>query len=200
MTGSFIERCLEAGLHVRDCGFENYLRDESRFTGNADALITVYTDNDVAKAILLCNETKTSLTVVSGKTSLTGAPVPLGGVILDIKNLNSMNSDYPSRVGPGAILKDYKDFVDSFGLFYPPDPTSEDSCTIGGNVACNASGALSYLYGPTRDYIQKLRIVLPTGVMLNLERGDIFTDKGVFRIPRDILEPSPKVDLHIPSP
>ena len=176
------------------------MKDESRFSGHAESLITVYTEYDVTKAILLCNETHTPLTVVSGKTSLTGAPVPLGGTVLDIKKLNSMNSDDPYKVGPGAILRDYKNFVDSIGLFYPPDPTSEDSCTIGGNVACNASGALSYLYGPTRHYIQGLRIVLPTGVILNLRRGDVFSDEGVFRIPKGILEPHPENELLIRAP
>ncbi|MGO8878560.1 MAG: FAD-binding oxidoreductase [Desulfomonilaceae bacterium] len=200
MSGSFIEKCLESGLHIRDHSFENYLRDESRFTGHAEALITAYFESDITKAILLCNETHTPLTVVSGKTSLTGAPVPLGGTVLDVKKLNSINSDDPYKVGPGAILRDYKNLVDSIGLFYPPDPTSEDSCTIGGNVACNASGALSYLYGPTRDYIQGLRIVLPTGVILNLQRGDVFSNKGAFRIPKGILEPHPENELLIPAP
>ena len=200
MSGLFIKRCLKSGLHIRDHSFENYLKDESRFSGHAESLITVYTEYDVTKAILLCNETHTPLTVVSGKTSLTGAPVPLGGTVLDIKKLNSMNSDDPYKVGPGAILRDYKNFVDSIGLFYPPDPTSEDSCTIGGNVACNASGALSYLYGPTRHYIQGLRIVLPTGVILNLRRGDVFSDEGVFRIPKGILEPHPENELLIRAP
>ncbi|MGA8830513.1 MAG: hypothetical protein WB554_02805, partial [Desulfomonilaceae bacterium] len=71
MSGSFIERCLESGLHIRDQSFENYLRDESRFTGHAEALITAYFESDITKTILLCNETHTPLTVVSGKTSLT---------------------------------------------------------------------------------------------------------------------------------
>ncbi|MHB8205239.1 MAG: FAD-binding oxidoreductase [Desulfomonilaceae bacterium] len=200
MSGLFIKRCLESGLHIRDHSFENYLRDESRFSGHAEALISAYCESDVTMAICLSNETNTPITVASGRTSLTGAPVPLGGSVLDVTKLNSMNADHPCKVGPGAILRDYKNFVDSIGLFYPPDPTSEDSCTIGGNVACNASGALSYLYGPTRDYIQGLRIVLPTGVILNLQRGDVFSTKGVFRVPKDILKPHPEKELLIPTP
>lgn len=200
MSESFIQKCLELGLRIRDHNFDDYLKDESRFTGHADALITAREDIDVINAILVCNETNTPITVASGKTSLTGAPVPLGGAILDVKNLNSMNSNAPNRVGPGAIVKDYKEFVDALGLFYPPDPTSEGSCTIGGNVACNASGALSYLYGPTRDYIQGLRVVLPAGTILTLERGRVCSEKGTFRIPRSLLDPTPKDDLLIPAP
>ncbi len=117
-----------------------------------------------------------------------------------MKNLDRVNPENPCRVGPGIILAKYRQFVDSLGLFFPPDPTSEDSCTLGGNVACNASGPLSYLYGPTRDYIEGLRIVLPTGLALNLERNTIRAENGFFRIPRLLLEPSPSKDLLIPAP
>ena len=140
------------------------------------------------------------LTVVSGKTSLTGAPVPLGGVIIDLAGLDSIDPDDPSVVGPGTVLKRYRDYVDSQGLFYPPDPTSADSCTIGGNVACNASGALSYLYGPTRDYIRGLKIVLPTGNLLDIDRGVVTSAAGQFNIPRDLLIGDSPQELTIPVP
>lgn len=200
MSRYLVNKFLDAGLDARDNNFENYLKDESRFEGWADVLITAYTEVDVQNAISLCDETETPITVVSGKTSLTGAPVPSGGVILDVKNLNNINPSLPNKVGPGAILKNYKDFVDSVGLFFPPDPTSEDSCTIGGNVACNASGALSYLYGPTRNYIEGLRVILPTAVTINLQRGVVFSDNGVFRIPKGIAYPYPENEMLIPAP
>ncbi len=74
MSGPFIKRCLESGLHIRDHGFENYLRDESRFSGHAEALISAYCESDVTMAICLSNETNIPITVASGRTSLTGAP------------------------------------------------------------------------------------------------------------------------------
>ncbi|MCL5124373.1 MAG: hypothetical protein M1511_07740 [Deltaproteobacteria bacterium] len=52
MSGSFIKTCFESGLHIRDHDFENYLRDESRFTGHAEALVIAHCESDVAKAIL----------------------------------------------------------------------------------------------------------------------------------------------------
>jgi D-lactate dehydrogenase (cytochrome) len=200
MTEPLIKKLAGMDLHVKDSGFENYLQDESRFQGYATALIVAHSESDIVKTLILCNQMRTPLTVVSGKTSLTGAPVPLGGLILDVKNLDRVNPENPCRVGPGIILAEYKRHVDSLGLFYPPDPTSEDSCTLGGNVACNASGPLSYLYGPTRDYIERLRIVLPRGHALDLERNRIRGDNGFFRIPRTLLEPSPSEDLLIPVP
>ncbi|MGC8658806.1 MAG: FAD-binding oxidoreductase [Desulfomonilaceae bacterium] len=200
MSESFIRKCVESGLNIRDRDFDNYLRDESKFTGHAEAVIVAASESDVAIAIHVGNETDTPITIASGRTSLTGAPVPLGGVVLDIKELSSMNPADPNKVGPGAILKEYKEFVDSLGFFYPPDPTSEDSCTIGGNVACNASGALSYLYGPTRNYIEGLKIVLPTGFTLNLKREAVLAENGQFKVPRHLLEPNPVSDLTIPAP
>ncbi|MFH0958897.1 MAG: FAD-binding oxidoreductase [Pseudomonadota bacterium] len=200
MTKPLIKKLARLDLDVRDSGFENYLQDESRFHGHAEALVVAHSESDIVKTLILCNQIRTPLTVVSGKTSLTGAPVPLGGLILDVKNLDRVNPENPCIVGPGIILAEYKRYVDSLGFFYPPDPTSEQSCTLGGNVACNASGPLSYLYGPTRDYIERLRIHLPTGLTLDLERNRIRGEKGFFRIPRTLLEPSPSEDFFIPVP
>jgi len=56
------------------------------------------------------------------------------------------------------------------GYFYPPDPTESDSC-LGGNAACNATGARTYKYGPTRDFIQGLTVMLSDGTLLDLRRG-----------------------------
>jgi D-lactate dehydrogenase (cytochrome) len=57
-------------------------------------------------------------------------------------------------------------------LLYPPDPT-ERGCFIGGTVATNASGARTYKYGPTRNYIRRLKMVLASGEIVDLRRGDI---------------------------
>jgi len=191
---------LAAGIPLIETGLESYLRDESHFHGHATGLIRCRGDRDVIEALKVANRCRMPLTAVSGKTSLTGASIPLGGLILDLKGMASVDPDDLTLVGPGLILKAYKDLVASRGLFYPPDPTSEDSCTLGGNVACNASGSLSYLYGPTRDYIQGLRLALPTGNILEIERGQIVSNKGVFRVPAALMLPPGATDLVIPVP
>jgi D-lactate dehydrogenase (cytochrome) len=188
------------GIPIIEAGFEDYLRDESRFRGHACGLVRCRDERDVIDALRVANKCSIPLTAVSGKTSLTGASVPLGGLILDVKGLASIAPNDPTLVGPGVILKHYKDHVASRGLFYPPDPTSEDSCTLGGNVACNASGPLSYLYGPTRNYIHGLRLALPTGTVLEIERGQVISDKGIFRVPTDLMLPAGVADLLIPVP
>ncbi len=188
------------GIPVVRKGFESYLRDESRFQGSADGLIRALQPRHVRDVLRLAGSRHVPITVVSGKTSLTGACVPKGGVILDVKGLDFVDPRDPSRVGPGVILRHYKDHVDRMGLFYPPDPTSEESCTLGGNVACNASGALSYLYGPTRAYVRGMKIVLALGSMLDIERGQVLSRDGFFTIPALRVDPAISHHLTIPVP
>lgn len=188
------------GIPYSQAGFEDYLRDESRFRGHAFGLVRARSEGDVLDVLRLANRLRIPLTVVSGKTSLTGASVPLGGVILDLRGLDFVDKNDPALVGPGIVLKAYKDHVAGRGLFYPPDPTSEDSCTLGGNVACNASGSLSYLYGPTRNYIRGVKLALPTGTAFEIERGQIVSEQGYFTIPADLTFPPEAEDLLIPVP
>ncbi len=68
-------------------------------------------------------------------------------------------------------LSDLQKAVDAEGLFYPPDPT-EWSCQIGGTVATNASGARSFKYGATREYVHRIKVALPDGDILVFQRGE----------------------------
>ena len=137
---TFLRKCREWNITVKEQDFEEYLRDESHLTGHASVLIQARDVRDVARVMRLAHSLNVPVTVVSGKTSVTGGPVPLGGALLDVKHLDALDPNDPTVVGPGVILKQYKDWVHARGLFYPPDPTSEDSCTVGGTVATNASG------------------------------------------------------------
>lgn len=196
----FLTECHDLQLSVMEANFENYLKDESRFTGHASAVIRARNAQDVVTVATLANRWSVPITVVSGKTSVTGGPVPLGGVILDVRGLDTMDTDDPTHVGPGVILREYRQWVASRGLYYPVDPTSEDSCTLGGNVASNASGASSFLYGPTRSYIQGMTIVLPTGAMLDINRGDVVSRDGLFHVPGALLLPPQEGESVIPVP
>jgi glycolate oxidase len=66
-------------------------------------------------------------------------------------------------VEPGVITGKLHQAVEAEGLFYPPDPASLDSCSIGGNVAENAGGPRAVKYGVTKDYVCGLEVVLPSG-------------------------------------
>jgi D-lactate dehydrogenase (cytochrome) len=100
-------------------------------------------------------------------------------------NLRSLNSqvagkNFPDieRCGdPSAVnaLQQFKE--DSAVYFYPPDPT-ETSASLGGTVATNASGARTYRYGPTRDWVRGIRVMLTNGEILNIPRGKYFASPG----------------------
>jgi glycolate oxidase len=84
--------------------------------------------------------------------------------------------DLVAVVQPGVITANLQRAVEAQGLFYPPDPNSLDSCSIGGNIAHNAGGPRALKYGVTRDYVLALEVVLPTGDRVRMGHRSI---KGV---------------------
>ena len=93
-----------------------------------------------------------------------------GGVVVVLTRLNRIleisRPDLVAVVEPGVILTRLKQAVEAQGLYYPPDPASADFCTIGGNVAECAGGAVAVQYGVIRDYVLGLEVVLPTGELI----------------------------------
>src|SRR5262249_61545949 len=91
--------------------------------------------------------------------------------------------------GPGPLLRDVPAAAQRTGQLYPPDPT-ETGASIGGNIACNASGSRSFLYGPTGRWVERLRVVLADGRVLDIGRGDaIDFDPGT--VPRPPIAQNP---------
>ena len=79
-------------------------------------------------------------------------------------------------VQPGVVNKALRDAVAGAGLFYPPDPSSYDWCTIGGNLSTNSGGLCCVKYGVTTDYVMGLEVVLADGRVLRTGRRTV---KGV---------------------
>jgi FAD/FMN-containing dehydrogenase len=74
------------------------------------------------------------------------------------------------RVEPGVLLGDLQRALAPHGLFFAPDPTSDQACTVGGAVACNASGPRTLRYGPTRAHVRALTVVTADGSTLEVRR------------------------------
>lgn len=153
---------------------ENYLNDASNFKGYCEA---VYFPNDkyeIKEILKEANGNNTKVTIAGNGTGLTGARVPLGGIVISTERLNKIieinDEENYAIIQPGITLNYLKNELNHFNLFYPPDPT-ELNCFIGGNVATNASGARTFKYGPTRNFIEELEIILPSGDEINLKRG-----------------------------
>jgi D-lactate dehydrogenase (cytochrome) len=129
---------------------------------------------------------------VSGAgTGTVGGRVPFGGIVLATDKLNRIKQIVHEERGgfavveAGVILSDLQRAVDHEGLLYPPDPT-ERGCFVGGNVATNASGARTFKYGPTRNYINRLKVVLASGEVLDLRRGEVRAAHDRIRLGKSI--------------
>ena len=85
-------------------------------------------------------------------------------------------ADRLAVVQPGVVNKALRDAVAGAGLFYPPDPSSYDWCTIGGNLSTNSGGLCCVKYGVTTDYVMGLEVVLADGRVLRTGRRTV---KGV---------------------
>lgn len=151
-----------------------YLTDASNIPGgHAECVYLPETAEEVAQVVREANELGVPLTVSGARTGTVGGAIPFGGRVVSLERLNKISVNTDARtatVGAGAILADLQKTVEAEGLFYPPDPT-EWSCQIGGTVATNASGARSFKYGATRNYVRRLQVVLPGGEITELSRG-----------------------------
>ncbi|MBK9437480.1 MAG: FAD-binding oxidoreductase [Chloracidobacterium sp.] len=159
---------------------QNYLTDASNLAGGvADRLFLPESADEIAKILRDANEGNTPVTIAGALTGTVGGAIPFGGDIISLEKINKiLTLDKPALtvvVEPGVILANLQKAVDAEGLFYPPDPT-EWSCQLGGTVATNASGARSFKYGATRAFVQRLSIVLTSGEVADIRRGENISD------------------------
>lgn len=150
----------------------NYLPEAVAFPGNAQ---------EIAEIVQLANDYRFPVVPRGAGTGTTGGALPVqGGLVLVTTRLNRIleidADNFVAIVEPGVITGDLKAAVEKYGLYYPPDPSSANYCTIGGNVAECAGGAMAIQYGVTRDYVLGLSVVLPTGEIIDT---GVRTAKGV---------------------
>ena len=153
--------------------------------GFSEKLFVPETREEIAEILREADAKKISVTVSGARTGTVGGAIPFGGYIISLEKFNKIKEinveEKYAVVESGVILNDLQKAVEAKNLFYPPDPT-EWSCQIGGSVATNASGARSFKYGATRNYIQRLEIVLPNGDFLSLNRGDVAAKNGFIEL------------------
>ena len=117
------------------------------------------------------------MTAAGGQTSTTAASITDRGVLLSLRAMDRLIDVDPVRrvvrAEPGVIVADVKRACAAEGLLLPLDPTSEEECTVGGAVACNASGARSLRYGATRQHVRALTVALADGTITELRRPEL---------------------------
>ena len=147
--------------------------DASHVPGAPLAVVSPVDEDDVRSLIGWARRHRLPLVARGGGTSLDGESVPFaGGIVVDLSRWDRVETIDPDErgayVGPGVVNLALQRAVAPHGLFFPPNPGSWTSCTIGGNVATNASGPRSYRYGPTRRWVRELDVVLGNGRRLRL--------------------------------
>ncbi len=161
---------------------QNYLTDASNMQGgHAEKLFIPESADDVAAILLDANTRNVQVTISGARTGTVGGAIPFGGHVISLEKLNKIKridkEALSAVVEPAVLLADFHRAVDAEGLFYPPDPT-EWSCQIGGTIATNASGARSFKYGATRNFVTRLTILLAGGDEINIRRGEAFSAGG----------------------
>lgn len=159
-----------------------YFEDESGLLGGyADKVLSPENEKDAVEIMRDASDKKTPLTISGGGTGVTGARVPFGGAILATDSLNKIididEKNLYATLGPGVRLSELQADLSKKNLIYLPDPT-EPNAFLGGTISTNASGAKGFKYGPTRNYIKRIKVLLSTGDILDITRGEFSVKKG----------------------
>ncbi|NPA65503.1 MAG: FAD-binding protein [Epsilonproteobacteria bacterium] len=156
-----------------------YSYDATRNHFEPDAVVFPRNEEDISKILAYCNSHRIIIVPRGAGSGFTGGALPSeGGIILGFeKHMNKiLEIDMKNMVAvvqPGVINKDLQRAVEEVGLFYPPDPASQEYSTIGGNVSENAGGMRAAKYGITKDYVMALRAVLPNGQVIRAGKKTI---------------------------
>jgi len=153
---------------------ENYRFDWSRdpTAGVPIAVVRPSNSSEVGAAIRWAAEHRVPVVPRGAGSGLSGgASAVSGGIVLSLERMRSVEIDVAARVAvveAGAFNADVKAAAAQHGLWYPPDPSSYEICSIGGNIATNAGGLCCVKYGVTTDYVLGLDVVLADGTLITL--------------------------------
>jgi len=178
--------------------------------GHAQWLFFPKNEGEIVSIIQKMKEEKQAITISAARTGIVGSAVPLlGGAVVSLERMDDFiglgfdeeEKKWFVRVQPNITLNEIneivklkrieetqsippnKKWVEKFNqeptMFYPIDPT-EMTASIGGCIAANASGARTFKYGATREWVRRLRVILSTGEVLDIPRGKYKAKDGVF--------------------
>ena len=156
-----------------------YSYDATRTRFEPDAVVFPRDEDDVSRILVYCNHHGIVITPRGAGSGFTGGALPTnGGITLAMeKHMNKiLEIDMENMVAvvqPGVINMDLQKAAEEVGLFYPPDPASEEYSTLGGNVSENAGGMRAAKYGITKDYVMALRAVRPNGDIIRAGKRTI---------------------------
>uniref|UniRef100_UPI002D1E45D3 FAD-binding oxidoreductase n=1 Tax=Mammaliicoccus sciuri TaxID=1296 RepID=UPI002D1E45D3 len=137
-----------------------------------DIICQPMSTEEVVHIVKLSNQYDVPIYPRGSGTSLSGGPLAVhGGIVLDFSRWDNeitvYENDLMMEVSPGVITEKIHKVAESYGLMYPPDPSSSRVSTIGGNLAENAGGPRCLKYGVTKDYVVGLEVVTANGDIIH---------------------------------
>ena len=156
-------------ISINQDQLEKYGRDETEdLMFKPEVVLKPRTVEQISLIMKFATTHTIPVTVRGAGTGLSGGALPVfGGIVLSMEYFNQIlkidERNLQATVEPGVINYVFQEEVKKVGLFYPPDPASWGSCSLGGNVAHSSGGPKAVKYGTTRDYVLNIEMVLPNG-------------------------------------
>jgi glycolate oxidase len=151
---------------------DDYSRDMAEYEAVPLVVVRPSSESEVAKVVGVANRTKTPILARGAGSSLTGAAVLEGGIILDMRKMCEVlevdKVNWFVRVQPGISLWDLNAELKRHGFFFPPDPASSYICTVGGAISEGSGGLRCVRYGTMKDWVLSVRLVLASGKVVRL--------------------------------
>lgn len=176
---------LTADIDVR----KSYARDASGLEMVPDTVARPASVADVVDVVREAAARGATVTPAGAQTSTTAASIVDRGVLLSMRAMSRILDIDPAarlaRVEPGVTIGALNEELAPLGLRFAPDPTSENDATIGGAIACNASGARSLRYGATRPHVRGVTIVNGDGDVVEFHRPQLEKNTVGFHVAQD---------------
>jgi glycolate oxidase len=146
---------------------EDYTHDMADYEAVPAVVVRPSTEDATAEIVRLADAAGIPIVARGAGSSLTGAAVLEGGIVIDMRNMGKIlkidTVNWYVQVQPGISLEDLNTELKTHGFFFPPDPASSYICTVGGAIAEGSGGLRCVRYGTMKDWVLALRVVLPNG-------------------------------------
>lgn len=146
---------------------EEYSEDMAGFRAPPAVVARPASEEEVARIVALARRRRVPLLPRGAGSSLTGASVSKGAIVLDMRRMDAVlkvdTVNWYAWAQAGVTLEDLNKRLAREGFFFPPDPASSSICTVGGAIAEGSGGLRCVKYGTVKDWVVALRVVLPNG-------------------------------------
>ena len=160
-----------------------YSADGSQIKGRPEYVVFPKKTEEVSQILAYANQHLIPVTARGAGTGLAGGAVPVkGGIVLDMSQMNNIIGididNIQVTVEAGVVQDKLNEKLKPFGFFFPPNPGSSASCTVGGQIANNASGMRCVKYGTTKNYVLDLEVVLADGTVIHTGSNCLKSSSG----------------------